>query len=43
MGFISKIKKIFDKKMQVEIDERNYLGIDIENMYNNREKHGIAF
>ena len=37
MGLISKIKNIFTKKMEVEIDEKNYLGVDINNLYNNVE------
>jgi ABC-type multidrug transport system fused ATPase/permease subunit len=35
MGLLSKLKKIFNWKREVQIDEKDYLGIDTDNLYNN--------
>ncbi|GMQ63888.1 hypothetical protein [Vallitalea maricola] len=37
MGLIANLKNIFTKKVIADIDERNYLGVDINNIYNDVE------
>ncbi|WP_304944311.1 hypothetical protein [Vallitalea guaymasensis] len=37
MGLIANLKNIFTKKVIADIDEKNYLGVDINNIYNDVE------